>query len=81
MMMKVAEQGVATKFWHLVVGATFSATNIQWEQPANGSSLRNWMNTAVSHQLYLTYRDVEQTKMTIRMMNTDCITYTLQLLS
>ena len=67
--MKVAEQGVATKFWHLVVGATFSATNIQWEQPANGSSLRNWMNTAVSHQLYLTYR-AKQVEKTIGMMNT-----------
>ena len=54
--MKVAEQDVATKFWHLVVGATFSGSNIQWEQPTNGSCSRNWMNTAVSHQLYLTYR-------------------------
>ena len=26
-MMKVAEQGVATKFWHLVVGAIFSGSN------------------------------------------------------
>ena len=30
----------------------------KWEQATNGSCSRNWMNTAVSHQLYLTYRAV-----------------------